>query len=934
MRTKLNAVYQASVHADFDVIVLVETWLNLDFADAEIFDAGIYIVFRKDRDYSRYNCVKGGGVLIAVNKKFISSICVLSNADTLIDQLCVSLDGRNGNLLLIVSYIPPNSSDTLYDAHVQNIIDLASNNNNSRFLVLGDFNLSKVSWSLYPNSDLLCPINVNNSVEINVIDSLLSLNLAQINRFYNRLGKILDLIFIDQDLKFDISNCLNPFSKSDMHHIPLEISLEFYLYSRKSNDVNGLDFTKCNFDVINSLIAEINWLQVFEGCDLNTCYDKFISTVYRICVDNVPPCVPSIHKLPWYTRGLKILKNKRNKHDNLYKSTNSLHHKELFDRYSREFNFLNKFLYKQYVFNFEKNIKLNPKYFWYFINSKRNSSGFPSKMFFDDKVSSSTSEIVDMFADYFSSNFVQGISNGINSVHQNSSIDFGMVQLSADDILSGISKLKASFKVDSDGFCGKFLKNCDNALVIPLLILFNKSLSEGLFVDKWKIASITPIYKYGARDNIKNYRPISKLSNISKVFEHVVFDKVYFAVKSIISPNQHGFVKGRSTVTNLLVFSEYCISSFSLGCQVDTVYMDISKAFDKVSHNVLLKKLSVIGFHSMFLKWVESYLSNRISFVSLDSVNSYHYNATSGVPQGSILGPLFFILFMNDISSVILNSEVLLYADDLKIFLRINSISDVFRLQIDIHNIVHWCSVNQLQINLSKCFLVSYYKCRNPIFYKYSIDSQALETLDEIKDLGVVFDSKFTFVNHINMIVPKAYALLAFIKRNCRDFSDPYTIKLVYMSTILTKLEYGCLIWNPFYTTHISRLERIQKKFISFALRSLNFTLPIPSYVDRCRLIHLKSLENRRKLLSLKFVYKLVCGYIDCPALLGLINFNVPTRFLRHNYVFNLPIHRSNYSANEPINRALNEFNRISNLNIDIFGCLERFVSILDIIYF
>lgn len=260
--------------------------------------------------------------------------------------------------------------------------------------------------------------------------------------------------------------------------------------------------------------------------------------------------------------------------------------------------------------------------------------------------------------------------------------------------------------------------------------------------------------------------------------------------------------------------------------------------------------------------------------------------------------------------------------------------ADVLNLQIDINNIVNWCYKNHLEINLSKCCQVSYYKCRNPIFYKYSIDNHTLETLNEIKDLGVVFDSKFTFVNHINMIVPKAYALLAFIKRNCRDFVDPYTIKLVYMSIVLTKLEYGCIIWNPFYANHINRLEKLQKRFITFALRSLNFTLPIPSYVDRCRLIHLKTLVNRRNLMSVKFIYKLVCGFIDCPDLLGLINFNVPTRSLRHKFVFNLPICRSNYAANEPINRALKEFNRISAQNIDIFDNFNRFVLNLDIIYF
>ncbi|XP_075158149.1 uncharacterized protein LOC142231426 [Haematobia irritans] len=844
MRTKINDIFNASLESEYDVIVLVETWLNADFLDEELFDSKLFCVYRKDRDYLKANCVKGGGVLIAVRRALSTSKLVLMNPDTIIDQVCIAITGSNGMLILSVSYVPPNSSDCLYNAHIQNITDLYMKYSHSQFLVIGDFNLSNVIWSLKLDADVLCPHNVNKTFEIDVIDGLYSLSLLQINKFFNCLSKLLDLVFISEDLKCIVGECLNPFCKSDMHHVPLELEVTFYSYFKLSSDSIKLDFNRCNFNIINRLIGDINWSHIFHNRNLSECYDKFKSILNDLIESYVPRMKAKVYKLPWYTSGLKALKNKRNKLYKRYNANKNTANRELYINSLREFNFLNKFLYKQYMLNIENGIKEDPKAFWRYVNSKRIHSDYPSVMFLDSKVSTSTMQAVNLFADFFSSNFVSSDLLYNSQVNYNAAVGFSSLDISRNDIQFGISKLKPSYRVDSDGFCGFFLKNCASSLVEPLLMLFRMSLEEGIFHDSWKLASITPIFKSGAKDNISNYRPISKLCN-------------------------HGFVRGRSTTTNLTLFSHYCISNFERGYQVDTIYTDLSKAFDKVSIRILIQKLAALGFHSLFLQWIKSYLLDRNYFVNIDDCYSYMYVATSGIPQGSILGPLLFVLFINDVPSCLKWSKILLYADDLKLYMRISSISDIRRLQEDLNSLADWCSSNFLTINVGKCRKISFYKCKNPVFYDYKLNGYSIERVEEVKDLGVIFDYKFT---------------------------DPYSLKLVYTALVRSHLEYCSCVWSPFYGVYSGRIERIQKRFIKFALRFIPFSDPFPSYIDKCRLIHLMTLENRRTYLSQVFLFKIISGFIDCAQLLELISFNVPARSLRSRALFYTCIHKIYYA--------------------------------------
>ena len=216
------------------------------------------------------------------------------------------------------------------------------------------------------------------------------------------------------------------------------------------------------------------------------------------------------------------------------------------------------------------------------------------------------------------------------------------------------------------------MKDCATYLAPALILIFNGALSSGTFPDKWKISKIVPVFKSGDKCNISNYRPISLLSNLSKIFERVIHDRLYPILHQHISMYQHGFIKGRSTTTNLMHITQIIASALDNRQQVDVLYTDFSKAFDTLNHIFLLEKLSNVGLSKSLICLFHSYLSSRSSFVTYNNFHSYSFAVQSGVPQGFFLGPLFFSIFINDLISS-LNCPVLAYADDLKIFTMVSN---------------------------------------------------------------------------------------------------------------------------------------------------------------------------------------------------------------------------------------------------------------------
>lgn len=427
---------------------------------------------------------------------------------------------------------------------------------------------------------------------------------------------------------------------------------------------------------------------------------------------------------------------------------------------------------------------------------------------------------------------------------------------------------------------------------------------------------MTPVFKRGDRHNVDNYRGITSLSAVSKLFEIIVSGVILDATKSYMSVDQHGFMPGRSVTTNLLSFTSKCITSMEDKAQVDVIYTDLKAAFDKIDHKILLHKLSRLGVSSQLVCWLESYLTERELRVKIDGCVSRRFSNMSGVPQGSNLGPLLFILFFNDAALALGEGFKVVYADDLKLYIVVRTQEDCWRLQNSLTLFVNWCQRNKLIISVQKCQVITFHRMLHPILFDYHVDGNTLTRVTSVTDLGIQLDSKMTFGLHRSAIISKATRQLGFISKVAKEFSDPYCWKSLYCALVRPILENVSVVWHPHQVTWCLRIERVQKRFIRLALRNLPWRDPdnLPPYPDRCRLLGLDTLERRRKIQQSLFIAKLLNGETDAPELLSMLNFRVPNRSLRNTTLLQPIFHRTVFGYNEPISACIRAFTAVDEL--------------------
>ena len=387
---------------------------------------------------------------------------------------------------------------------------------------------------------------------------------------------------------------------------------------------------------------------------------------------------------------------------------------------------------------------------------------------------------------------------------------------------------------------------------------------------------------------------------------------------------------GRSTVTNLMEITQYLSHAIDNRGQVDVIYTDFAKAFDSINHKILISKLRCLGFSEGLILFFQSYLNHRQQYVAHGGYTSDLFTVHSGVPQGSNLGPLLFLIFVNDILDN-LSCEKLMFADDLKIFCRINSPADCILLQEALDNIEQWSKDNSINLNPQKCSIVSYNRKTNPIVFQYSICGVQLSRCENVKDLGIHFDNKLTFSYHINKTKTSAVRALGFLIRNCKNFTNATALNTLFSALVKSKLDYGILIWYPHYSFQKSEIESIQRKYLKFLSFRLDSVYPERGCCHNGLLKRFGfiSLEKRMFVFSVIFLYNLLNNKVDSPSLLSQLNFLVPRTSSRSTKTFYCTQAHTNILVKSPLVRICENFNKICGLCDINYSSVKNLIDII-----
>ncbi|CAB3996295.1 Hypothetical predicted protein [Paramuricea clavata] len=459
----------------------------------------------------------------------------------------------------------------------------------------------------------------------------------------------------------------------------------------------------------------------------------------------------------------------------------------------------------------------NPKRFWSFFKTKSKVSNIPGKVSMKENDNErlhadNNTDIANMFNEYFASIFTSDPDSNSERQDHSQVITIDNIALSEEEVMTVIMNLDSNKAQGPDNIPARLLKETAMQITPSLCALFNKSLRVGVLPSVWKLANVVPVHKHGEKTYVENYRPISLLSLISKVLERCIFNNIKYHVYEQINPCQNGFMPGKSCITQLIEVLEQIGRELDRGKQIDVLYLDMSKAFDRVSHVELIHRLREFGFGGSVLDWFNSYLTNRYQQTTVLEATSKPLPVTLGVPQGSILGSLLFLLYENHLSNAVTNSNIATFADNTKIFKTINSISDAAALQCDLSKFEKGSTNGNLELNASKCKVLRVTRKHNKIIYPYTLHNTILGSTDSERDLGILTSSSLTWSKHVEYQYAKASKTLGYIRRSTFDIKDIAVRRTLYLTLVRTQLCYGSQIWAPQIINLIQRTERLQRR--------------------------------------------------------------------------------------------------------------------------
>ena len=452
------------------------------------------------------------------------------------------------------------------------------------------------------------------------------------------------------------------------------------------------------------------------------------------------------------------------------------------------------------------------------------------------------------------------------------------IEISTAGVCKLLSGLNVSKAAGPDAIRPLVLKQLCQEIAPVVAVIFQTSFNSGIVPTDWKKAQVCPLFKKGNKTDPANYRPISLTCILCKTMEHIIASTLtkHFNQHNILYDLQHGFRERRSCETQLIQLVEDLSRNMISGKQTDLILLDFSKAFDKVNHLKLLYKLQTHGVQGKTLRWIESFLVGRSQTVVLNGNSSDELQVSSGVPQGSVLGPILFLLYINDLTDS-LQSQVRLFADDTAVYLTVQGQADSKKLQNDLDILQEWEREWDMEFNPSKCQVVHITRSRRPINTSYSMHGQVLDSVDSARYLGVDITSDLNFTQHINRTTSNASKILGYLKRNILTKHSGIR-EAAYKTIVRPQVEYASTVWSPHTKKDIHKIEMVQRRAIRWTQNSYSTYASVTQMQNE---LGLRSLEQRRADARVIMLFKIVHGLVAIPL---PSYFEQPSRMTRHSH--------------------------------------------------
>ena len=686
------------------------------------------------------------------------------------------------------------------------------------------------------------------------------------------------------------------------------------LTSRQS----AFNYKQADFERMRMSLEILPW-NILDDMHVDAAVDTFYDLLHAVIRDCIPVVQIKRKYPPWFDRDLRNLLREKETSFKRMKRNRCEKTEEVFRDKRRNFKNLANKKYGNYLIGLTDDFKTNPKRFWSFLKSaKSGNCGLTALMVNGVEITADRDKAIALNR-AFAAKFTDDVVTVLPDCPSYDLSPLGHIECNIDLVKVILESIPVNKACGPDGISARIVRECSDALAVPLAKICGLSVRQGIFPELWKRANVVPIFKKGSAKDPSNYRSVSLIPLFGKVLEKVAYISLLRHVTPVIAPEQHGFVPGRSCATNLASLLSTAWDAIEDQYQTYCIYTYFSSAFQSVNHSLLVHKLQN-SYHvsGSALNWFKSYLTNRKQRVVVNGKCSEWCQVTSGTPEGGVISALCFALYINDLSAG-MSSRVLLYADDAKLYRKITCQNDAKNLQEDLERLHQWSKTWKLKLNPSKCKSFRMTLKTKPLVTTYSIGDTILEHVDKIRDLGVILDTKLTFGPHVDQTVTKANRALGVLIRSFQKATRGGHLNLnvssvlsSYFAYVRSNLEYCSVVWNGAASVHTGRVNRIEHKFLLWLNAQCRYQSSSLSYVDLLKHFKLTSVCARRTQHDLMFIRNVFKGRISSAFLLQSFSLNVPCRTTRQQKttLLNVPFARVNTVKNGLFVRIPRQLNR------------------------